>query len=316
MSDDPWKTISRGEMRRVNENGRFNYFWGVSGTGQSALILMLPAGLKAPDNIPKLRNLEMRFSTLPQPAFITVLKDASHRNIFGTLCKDIITAGEIAKTPEEALVSSLARARRWHYLLKAGDKKGLTLEEQRGLIGELACLRTLTAAFGPAAAAEAWRGPEGASRDFELPNLVIEVKAKREGARPFVRISSEEQLTELKDGRVILRVYDIQNAIQSEGLDLHDHVNQTLVLFKHDVLASQRIEILLNEIGYDLEENYGDRRWIIGKCRSFNVLDGFPRITPPLVMGVSNVKYDIALENCQPFLCTNDPLESLSVSHD
>lgn len=258
MIDDPWKSLPRGEMRRVAEDGKYDYFWATLITGQSALILLLPFELQAPEDLPKLRNMDLSFQALPQPTFMVVLKDSSHRNIFSILCQNIVRAGELSEDVASAFKASLARARRWHFLLKAGGEKSLSLEQQRGLIGELACLRTLIQAVGPTAAVEAWRGPEGASRDFELPNLVIEVKAKREGAKPFVRISSEEQLANLPNGKVLLRIYDIQNAMQPEGLDLHDHVNQTLAMCRAHTQAAMRLDTLLAEAGYDSMDDYGE----------------------------------------------------------
>ena len=314
MINDPWKSLPRGEMRRVEEDGKYNYFWASLETGQSALILFLPLGLPPPKDIPKLRNMDLSYQALPQPIFMVALKDPSHRNIFSILCQNIVRAGELSKDAESAFNASIARARRWHFLLKAGSAESLSLEQQRGLVGELACLRTLIQTIGPAAAVEAWRGPEGASRDFELPNLVIEVKAKREGAKPFVRISSEEQLANFANGKLLLRIYDIQNAVQPEGFDLHDHVNQTLAMCRAHAQASLRMETLLAEVGYDSMDDYSGRRWIITRCRTFNVKEGFPRVVPPVLLGVSGITYNVAIDACEQYLCDTDPIECLELN--
>ena len=103
---------------------------------------------------------------------------------------------------EAALSMTLQRTKRWHYLLQGGKTGGLTVEEQRGLVGELAFLRDLVTELGPRTAIEAWTGPSGSAKDFELINSCIEVKGHRAAANPSISISSENQLADVEGARV------------------------------------------------------------------------------------------------------------------
>ncbi|MEM7559836.1 MAG: PD-(D/E)XK motif protein, partial [Planctomycetota bacterium] len=60
-------------------------------------------------------------------------------------------------------------------------------------------------------------------------------------------------------------------------------------------------EEALYSTGYDPENDYDDRRWLLGVATDYEVIDGFPRVSVPLAQGVENVSYAIALESCEPF---------------
>jgi hypothetical protein len=185
--------------------------------------------------------------------------------------------------------------------LRGGSTGELTVEEQRGLIGEIAFLQELAATIGPDAAIEAWKGPDGASKDFEFPNICVELKARRSAAKPYVAISSVEQLADVDGARVFLRVTDVTAAMTSEGLTLHDHVAATLLALQTSAFAVARFDQMIFDFGYDPVHKYDGRRWFVGESREFEVLEGFPRIVPPIASGVADVRYSIGLAECAPY---------------
>lgn len=307
MNDDPWKGLDQGNMRRVNADGRFDFFWAIVEKGSPALVMRVCDDIDHNTDLPKLKNLDIRFRTLGSPALVISLLDASQREIFETLCRDIVSAGEAAPDNETALQRVVRRTRRWFFLLKGGSANGLSLEAQRGLVGELACLRELVEATSPDTAVEGWMGPEGSAKDFEFPDVCIEVKARRGAAKPYVRISSEDQLTDVADRSLFLRVYDVDSAVLPEGLSLHDHVNLTCALLEQSPDSLDWFENCLEAVGYDRTHDYKKRRWIVGRGRTFAVSDGFPRITSPLTTGVQNVTYSVDLGECAHFETNTDP---------
>lgn len=306
--NDPWSKIAVGAAQRVKADGKFDFFWAKFDGNNPGLMLRLPEGIKEIHPVPKLKNIDVKYSSSFSRAFTLRLRDASQKEIFETLCRDVVDAGEAAATADSALSRAIRRTRRWHFLLQGGSSKGLSIEQQRGLVGELAFLRSLCLKLGPAGAIDAWKGPEGASKDFEFPEICVEIKARRGAAKPHVKISSEDQLTSVEGARLFLRVYDVDSAVKPDGANLHDHVNMTSDLFKQDDGAFERWQILIDATGYDEGHEYGDRRWIIGKERSYEVIDGFPRLPSPLLEGVTNVSYSVSLNACEPFLASEDVL--------
>ncbi|MBI6630356.1 PD-(D/E)XK motif protein [Pontibaca salina] len=307
---DPWERLDPDEAKRVDVAGRFDFFWVVLEAGMPGLMLRLP-GLPQPlPRLPKLKNLVASFRPVSGgSAFVLGLKERSQVEIFETLCRDVVEAGEAGADRDEALVRALQRTRRWYHLLRGGKTNGLSVEEQRGLVGELAFLRDLVPAFGPETAIEAWTGPTGSAKDFELIGSCVEVKARRVAAKPFVAISSEDQLADVEGSRLCLRVVNVASAVLPEGQSLHDHVRMTAEMFEEDGAAFEVWEETLFSTGYDPENNYDDRRWLFGTTSDYEVTAGFPRISAPLAPGVENVRYAIALDACEPFRLEDDLID-------
>ena len=83
-------------------------------------------------DLPKLRNLEIRFQTLPGgPILYIRLKDSAQLELFETLCRDVMAAGELAETEAEALERAIGRTFRWHYLLRGGRARSRCRKKRR-----------------------------------------------------------------------------------------------------------------------------------------------------------------------------------------
>ena len=307
---DPWERLDPDEAKRVDAAGRFDFFWVALEAGMPGLMLRLPSVPQPLPRLPKLKNLVASFRPVSGgSAFVLGLKERSQVEIFETLCRDVVEAGEAGADRDEALARALQRTHRWHHLLRGGKSNGLSVEEQRGLVGELAFLRELVSAFGPDTAIEAWTGPTGSAKDFELIGSCVEVKARRVAAKPFVAISSEDQLADVEGSRLFLRVVNVASAILPEGQSLHDHVRMTAEMFEEDGAAFEAWEEALYSTGYDPENDYDGRRWLLGSTANFEVVNGFPRVFSPLAQGVENVRYSISLDACEPFKVDGDLLD-------
>ncbi len=150
-NDTPWTDLEAGKVdtRRVDAKGRWNFFWAVMPRADAALVLQLTELPKPLPDLPKLRNLEIRFQTLPGgPILYIRLKDNAQLELFETLCRDVVTAAELAVTEAGALERSIGRTFRWHYLLRGGKADVLSEEAQKGLIGEIEVLKRLVAGIG------------------------------------------------------------------------------------------------------------------------------------------------------------------------
>jgi len=300
--EGPWKDITPGTARRVDRNGRHDFFWVRMPDQTPALVLQLSDDTEEYFPLPKLRNVGVFYRIVDgRKSYCITLSDRANIDLFETLCRDVVMAGEAAEDRKSALQRAVRRTTRWHHLLRGGGFGGLSLEEQRGLVGELAFLRELVAMIGPGPAVEAWRGPAESAKDFELPGIYFECKARRSAAHPKVRISSEAQLMDIEGARLFLRVQDVDTALQGDGLNLSAHVAATSQLFEDDIAAQDIWDQRLLETGYDPEEVEEKRTWHLGAVRVFEVSDGFPRITPPLSQGVEEVGYNIRLDACLGF---------------
>lgn len=314
-TENPWNGLGQGgaDSRRVDHGGRYDYFWIALPTGEPGLMLQLAEEVAEIRPLPRMRNLDLRYREIAgRKSLVLVLKDPEHRDLFLSLCRDIVTAGEAADDNADALNRSIRRTLRWHHLLRGGRNDLLSLEEQRGLLGELEFLRRLIDLIGPRAAIEAWKGPGGASKDFELGGCLVEVKARRGAAKPYVQISSEDQLSDVAGQRLFLVVCAVDAVVKPSGMTLTDHVNELEKLFSvADPEAYNLWEAAILATGFSFEDDYSERRWILGKATEFEVTEGFPRIPTPVPTGVSSVRYSIGLDACAPFETPRDTLDAV-----
>ncbi|MBC2771113.1 PD-(D/E)XK motif protein [Pusillimonas minor] len=304
-NNTPWSGLEAGKVdtRRVDACARWNWFWAVMPHADAALVLQLSSLPEPAPDLPTLKNLEIRFQTLPGgPILFIRLKDSTQIELFETLCRDVIAAGELAETEAEALERAVRRTFRWHYLLRSARVEALTEDAQKGLIGEIEVLKLLIASLGVKTALDAWTGPSGAPKDFELVTDCIEVKAKRGASQPFVNIANEHQLTDVPGRRLWLAVIAVDKAQPPHGRTLSEYVNEvTQLLEQSDPSAIMDWDLRLADTGYDVLHDYSHRGWITSPSEFFSVTEGFPRITAPTPLGVSGVTYALALSACAPF---------------
>jgi hypothetical protein len=315
MSDDPWQGLAAGSIdaRRVSGEGKHDFFWITSTSSEPGLLLRLPRGIEEPASLPKLRNLDVAIRDISgEQSLVVLLKDPEQRELFASLCRDVVSAAESAAATQDVVTCAVRRLLRWHHLLRAGRSDMLSLEEQRGLIGELHFLERLVTLIGPRAAIEAWRGPFGASKDFELDGLLVEVKARRGGARPYVQISSEDQLADVAGTNLFLCVSSVDAVIKPDGLSLEDHVGRIEKIFIEAGTDSLMLwDEAVQASGFDPKDDYSERRWKVGATSDHRVEADFPRIVPPLTAGVGGVRYSISLEACSAYRMQEGELDRL-----
>jgi hypothetical protein len=283
-----------------------------------ALVLQLSDLPKPVPDLPKLRNLEIRFQTLPGgPIFYIRLKDSAQIELFETLCRDVIAASELGETEAEALERAVGRTFRWHYLLRGGKLDVLSEEAQKGLIGEIEVLKLLIATLGVKPALAAWTGPSGAPKDFELKADCIEVKARRGASQPFVKITSEHQLADVPERRLWLGVIAVDKVQPPHGQTLTEHVDEvTELLERTEPSAIMDWDLRLADVGYDVLHDYSAWRWIVSAPDFHAVAEGFPRIAAPVPLGLAGVTYALALSACASFMTDWDIVRSNLVEKD
>ena len=315
MNDTPWAGLAPDIGRRVDSEGRYDFFWAVMPNGLPGLLLRLPEGTPTVHPLPVLQNLSLSYHVVDnREIFCISLADRSQLEIFETLCRDVVAAAERAETTGSVLSRAIQRTMRWHHLLRAGGVEGLSIEEQRGLVAELAVLRDLVDRHGALTAIEAWMGPTGSPKDFELADIHVEVKARRGAAHPKITISSAAQLAAVDGFALYLRVIDVDTALADQGMTLADHVDATAACFAGDPAAASLWEQRLAATGYLSEQVDPYRVWKTGQARRFSVIQGFPRLVPPLPDGVDDLKYSISLAACAPFEVADEDLSPVRSS--
>lgn len=323
-AEDPWRELAPSpkadllSARRVNASHPYGFFWAKGADRRCLLLLQHGTSVLEGKRLPKLNGLEVTLTPRDAngPAVLSLrLQDSSHRELFYRLCLDIIANASDAVSEEEAVAATLARTWRWHHLLRGGGDGRLTPEEQKGLLGELSLLKRLVGLLSPLDAVQAWRGPLGAPKDFEVGRCSIEAKARRGAATPYVAVASEHQLDASGVGLLLLFVQEVDQAPSEspDGRSLSDVAAELRrTLSGADPGACAIFESLLSSAGFRWEDDYSDARWLFGRELLFRVAPGFPSITPSsFPAGVLNVRYSISLSACEPFQIPTEALGSL-----
>lgn len=319
MSNDPWQdialptTVDAISAKRVDPDLRWNFFWGRALDRRCVFVLQHDPDNAPRGRLPNLRGVEItdmsRGDGQDHVLMFKLLEDGQ-RDIFQRLCRDIVSSTAVATTEAEAVALTLARTFRWHHLLRGGSDSRLSAEEQKGLIAELLILeRHLLRCLQPQDAVNAWRGPLGAPKDFEIGRLGIEAKARRGAARPHVAISSADQLDTAGVDDLLLLVVDVDQVPAGEaGYTLTEMASRVReVIRATDLAAADAFDALLLAAGFDWADDYADMRWIDSSPRLFRISEDFPRISASaLPSGIANVKYTIALQDCFPHAVDGD----------
>ena len=300
----PWAPIAAGKARRVDDEHVADFYWAVSSDGRPELLLDFPPSDDLP-TIPRLRGLTETVSASgdARSRLCLRLSDETLADVFWRLCQDVVDATRKAESPQAAAHIAVQRTWRWHHLLRGGGSGVLTVAEQKGLLGELFVLRELLAFMTPHEAVDAWHGPMGSPKDFELGLCAIEAKARRGSAGPRVTINGADQLDTSALEVVMLSVTDVVSAQPGAGRTLTVAISELAAeLQNSDQSVLEALEDRLTAAGFSYADDYSPWRWEDGENRLYKVDADFPRIEAAhLPTGIGEVSYDVDLNSISAF---------------
>lgn len=134
----------------------------------------------------------MRLQQVPDesgPLLVLSLEDESRRDLFSTICADVVSAA-FHENEAEALIQFIARLDAWRQFLR-DRRSGLSRSDTIGLIGELLILGRLLL-ISPTLLST-WQAPNDGLHDFHLNGHALEAKSTLGPASSFV-ISKLDQL--------------------------------------------------------------------------------------------------------------------------
>lgn len=233
------------------------------------------------------------------------LQDRRFEEVFLRLADDM--HARTASAPSEAV--AIDRVTRvideWHRLLSRRPAGVLTMEELRGLVGELwLVLNWFTRDRSLEAALEGWLGPLGLPQDFWYEQDGYH-EAKCIGpSTTTVRISSAEQLDPPDMQLLVLRVATTDET-QPGALNLPNLVRRVHDALTETGASEQPLRDRLEHLNVDLAESfYHDTWFVVATIHLHTVNEQFPSIrSSALPDGIEGVRYQIDLDAMQHF-CT------------
>jgi hypothetical protein len=254
---------------------------------------------------PKWKGMEFEILRLDVPRKDSLhirlfLQHPEHRNIFVTVCSDLIRGLDGCLTSESRRREIINFLAKWGRFFERHGQEGLSAEHQRGLYGELWWLRKLAESGMPSSfAVNSWIGCRGGYHDFDISGYLVEVKTTMTKEPRKVVISNERQLDDL--GLNMLHLFVLTIAELERGGESLPEIIQSLRGNFAGEPSSSLFESSLLEAGYlDFHARLYRRSYRVVKEELFHVTGGFPRLIR-LPAGVGDLRYSIVLAACPPF---------------
>ncbi len=292
---------------RIDEIPHLNCFAATNHiTGQHLYIMSVSKNVA----IPELKNYRFKgveIYTLPFENKIELyiyLLDIELKDIFSLFIQNILEDIEPSVTESEAITTTLNVVSKWKKLFDKINFNGLTLEQQKGLIGELLFLNYLLNNEKTSVnAVNAWTGAERdfEAKDFTLGSVGIEIKFTS-SKQPRIKVSNERQLDDENLSELFLVLYSTE-AVKDNGFSLNSLVERTRQIISID---EERIffnaKLQLNGY-YEEDREHYYKMYSLKKSFAFAVTSEFPKIVRNhLPLGIYDTSYSIEISAVENFI--------------
>lgn len=245
---------------------------------------------------------------------LILLLNNQHKDIFSTLCEDLIFGITDVATEQNLVEKLIERLAKWQSLFEKIGKQGLSDEAQRGLYGEVYFLRIfIHNTTDKHYCLKSWLGPERSIQDFQYSNWAIEVKTTHGNNHQKIHISSERQLDDSIIEKIFLYHLSLDIRV-GNGESLNTIIDDVSELLSDNTIASNLFKLKLLESGYyDIHRPiYEETGYTIRQENIYHVSGNFPRITESQIpIGVGDVKYSIVLSESEEWRVSKQALFSV-----
>jgi hypothetical protein len=284
--------------------------WGIDRQGRKLFLVELTGDhwTMYHQNVVKVHGLDidLRSAENGNQFLVLALESEQFVDLFHVLCNSLVAELAQARSSASALETTLNHLRRWRAFLSGRNARILSLEEVRGLFAELWFLLELVyTPLGPKGAVAGWFGPERVQQDFIFCDRAVEVKSLIAADPRTVRVSSENQLESSQTFLYLLIVF-VKESQEESSQSLNQIIAEVQRIIAGTDVAFE-FESKLAAFGYLPLQEYDHPKFSVVDKQAFKVREEFPRITrSELRTGIMRVRYQIELEQLNPFRCEYD----------
>jgi hypothetical protein len=232
------------------------------------------------------------------------LLDNELKDIFSLFIQNILEDIKQCVIESEAITKTLNVVSKWKKLFDKINFSGLSLEQQKGLIGELLFLNFLLKnekTFRNAISC--WTGPEREfeTKDFTIGTIGVEIKFTSSN-HPKIKISNERQLDTESFSELFLVLYSAE-AVKENGFSLNSLIEQTRQnLTSEEDLNFFNGKLQLNGF-FDSDSDQYNRMYSLKNILTMAVTEQFPKITKgQLPLGIYEISYSIEISAVENFI--------------
>ncbi|CAA6818314.1 MAG: Unknown protein [uncultured Sulfurovum sp.] len=309
MKINPWNKIQvpSAELNLnvllADKESPLEFYWGRDSSTNLLFILHTTLDVKNSEKVPKLNGIKITIGKVGKTyQLILTLTSKEDKDIFYTLCMDLLASTKGINDENIAIDVLLKRLEKWQYFLK-NSRNLIDKKQLKGLIGELFFLhKYLLKNFEVDEALSFWKAPLQSVQDFELNNMAIEVKTK--ASMNAITISSFEQLFTTLD-ELYLFVLTLTDATKKDksSFNIYDLIKEIRDLIGLENL--DKFNHLLLLYGFLELSEYEELYFKISIDEFYEVIDGFPRISK-IPQSIENLTYRVNLDACKEFLVKED----------
>lgn len=278
-------------------------------TGQHLYIMSVSKNVEVPElKNYRFKGVEIFLIELENTFELNIyLLDNELKEIFSLFIQNILEDIVESVTEKEALTTTLNIISEWKKLFDKISFNGLTIEQQKGLIGELLFFnylldnqKTINTILN------AWTGPDFEDKDYIFNSIGIEVKLTS-SKNPKIKITNERQLDTQNLSELFLILY-ITEEVKANGFSLNSLIEQIRQKISNNFAELKFFNDRLLLTGYFEEdsENY-NKLFSLNKTFCFTVNPDFPRIIKSQIpLGVYNTSYFIEISAVERFVVESD----------
>lgn len=237
------------------------------------------------------------------------LLDSDLKDIFSLFIQNILEDVVESVTESEAVTKTLNVISKWKKLFDKINFNGLSIEEQKGLIGELLFINhLLDNRKSSTITLNAWTGPDFEDKDFVFGGIGIEVKLTS-SKYPKIKITNEGQLDTQNLNELFLILYTVED-VKENGFTLNSLISQTQQKLSVNIDELNFFNERLVLLGYfEEDKEHYSKMYSLKKTYSYFVLEDFPKIIKTqLPIGVYNTSYFIELSALENFTIEIDEI--------
>ena len=322
MRNNPWKNIERSENSMqlsgilADKSHLLEFYWAKDSFGNLLFVLNAASEIIVNSKIPQLNGIEIGIGKYDKNnQLVFTLASKEDKDMFYTLCKDLIESTKDMQDEEYAIKTILKRLEKWQFFLKS-RRKIIDKRQLKGLIGELLFLKHyLLKNYDVDDALTFWRAPLQSVQDFEFSSFAVEVKTK--SSVNSITISAYEQLFSELD-HLLLYVVTLNDSTNKtpEAFNIYELIDKIRdnIKTKNSILE-EKFNNLLMHYGFIELEEYREYYFLFITDEFYEVTEEFPKIST-LPDGVENLTYRINLDKCKAFLADKEILIKAGITNE
>lgn len=231
------------------------------------------------------------------------LLDHDLKDIFTLFIQNIIEDLLNTVTENEAIKITLNVISKWKKLFDKINYDGLSIEQQKGLMGELLFFNhLLDQGKSSTLILNSWTGPDFEDKDFVFGTVGIEVKLTS-SKHPKIKITNEGQLDTQNFTNLHLLLYKVEN-VKENGFTLNSLIQKIRLKLSKNIYNYNLFNERLLLFGYfDDDVDYYNKMYSLKELYCYTVSEEFPKIIRKnLPVGIYNTSYFIELSAVEKFI--------------